>query len=123
MAEENNQNDNNTSKTFSLMATIKEKINGANKEIEDRVTNLLVEEQVASRANKIVKALETLTSLQKELAKIKKPDNVLYDEAGKPSQELFSKDRLNQINEQTKKMEKLHKAINAALEGDWSQLK
>ena len=114
--------DNNISKAFYLINAIKDKVKKSDKVVENRVVDMLVEKQVAARANKLVKALETISSLQKDLEKLKGPDNILYNADGKVTQELFSKERINQIKEHTKKIEKLHKTINNALNGDWSQL-
>lgn len=100
-----------------LQDDIKESIKGKqeNGEIRTRVVDALVEEEVVIRADLLTKALAKRKAQQKELDKIK-PDHCTFNEDGSPfSTSSWSKAKLGERAKALKSLNKIDKAINAAV--------
>jgi len=82
--------------------------------IRKRVVEALVEEEVTTRADLLTKALAKRKAQQKELDKIK-PDHCTFNEDGSPAQQHWSKAKLGERAKAAKALNKIDKAINAAV--------
>lgn len=99
-----------------LQNDIKESIKGKQEkgEIRTRVVDALVEEEVTVRADLLTKVLAKRKAQQKELDKIK-PDHCTFHGDGTAADLLWSKAKLKEKQEAEKKLNKIDKAINAAI--------
>lgn len=110
------------SKAGEIRSVIAERLKYSTGSVSDRVVDALVEKELAKRVELILAALGERDRLKKEQNKLK-PDNVSYDADGKIVGESFSKGRLDELNKNKAQLEKLEKAIDAALtDGDFSKL-
>jgi len=95
----------------------------SNEKIKDIVVKTLVDKEVLRRANSIVSAIDKIPELDKELNKIKPDISAQYDANGHEiNRAAFSKEKIKQVNEIKGRIAKLEKAINKALEGDFSEI-
>lgn len=104
--------------TTTLMSTVADllKTTGVSA-IEEQVAETLFKREIDKRSEAVVKVLDLISQEEKELKKIDRPDNIVYDRTGKPLGEgSYSKARLELIQKGTKKIERLKGAINKALE-------
>lgn len=91
-------------------------------EIEKRVIDHFAEIEVAKRSNAIVAAMEKLDANNKELNKLSKPDQVSYNLDGSIKEEAFSKERIDARAKLIEKNNKISKAIEKALGGDYGDI-
>jgi len=101
---------------ITLQSDIKESIKGKeeNGEIRARVVNALVEEEVGIRADLLTKALAKRKAQAKELDKIK-PDHCTFNADGSPANQHWTKAKLVEKQKAEKSLNKIDKAINAAI--------
>lgn len=83
--------------------------------VEDKVVDVIVTRELSKRADGLVKALDVLSQLEKDVKKIG-PDQKSFDETGKEISQTFSKGRLDERNKLQKRIDKTTGAINKALE-------
>lgn len=111
----------------SLLSEVSEGIASSNETVIGRVRDMLVEKEVATRVDTLDKAIQKRRQLAKELAKVNRPDNVQYDSDGNEVSGTYSKDRLQARKKAREALEKLEKAIEAAMtSGDgsaWGKLR
>lgn len=74
--------------------------------------------QANKQAEALIKGLEKLTQLERDLQKINKPDVQTFNEDGTVASATFSKERIEERKKLNEQIEKLTKAINKADEGD-----
>lgn len=99
-----------------LQDDIKESIKGAQEggKIRARVVGALVEEEVGIRADLLTKALAKRKAQAKELDKIR-PDHCTFNADGSPANQHWSKEKLKERDKALKALNKIDKAINAAI--------
>lgn len=102
--------------------TLGAELAGISLSVESRVLDVYVEKEVAKRADAIVKGLDALNSLDRELLKISRPDNQLFTLNGGVASEGYTKARLELIGKAEKSRGKLVKALDKALGGDMADL-
>lgn len=100
----------------------KQKLKESGEQVLKEVIDSLVSKELVKRKEYINQALSKIDTLNKEL-KGYKPDNVLYDEAGKEIQSGWSKQNLDSKNKIIAKIDSLNNALEKSLnEGDYSKL-
>lgn len=82
--------------------------------IRKRVIEALVEEEIANRADLLTKALAKRKAQNSELSKIK-PDLCSFNVDGSPANYHWSKAKLGERDKALKALNKIDKAINAAI--------
>lgn len=99
-----------------LQDDIKESIKGEQEggKIRARVVGALVEEEVGIRADLLTKALAKRKAQAKELDKIR-PDHCTFNVDGSPANQHWSKEKLKERDKALKALNKIDKAINAAI--------
>ena len=102
--------------TISVNTKVAERILEIGPQVEDKVIGVLVGRELDRRSQALTKALDDLSTLEKNFAKIDKPDVVSYNEKGKPAIENYSKSKLEEIKKAKEKIDRFTKAINKALE-------
>lgn len=91
--------------------------------VKDRIVDALYEEEVKKRTDAATRIFQEIGTKEKELAKINRPDNVVFDADKKPIQEGYSKERLEAIQKLKEEIEKLESKLRLAFEkGDWSKV-
>lgn len=92
-----------------------------------RTRELVVEHFAKQEAEKqgtaLIKGLDKLSSLERDLNKINRPDVKTYNEDGSEASATWSKDRLDERKKLSEQIEKLSKAIDKADDkGDFADL-
>lgn len=92
------------------------------KDLSERTRNQVVEHfataEAAKQAGAIIKGLDKLTELERDLSKVR-PQNTAFNLAGDPVGEAtFTKDQIEQRKKLAEQIEKLTKAINKADENN-----
>lgn len=108
-----------------LMDDVKAEVAGKEEtgSIRKRVVEVLVEEEVSTRADLLTKALSKRKAQAMELNKIR-PDQCTFNEDGSPAQQKWSKAKLGERDKVQKVLSKIDKVINAAvLNADYEGLK
>jgi len=92
--------------------------------IEEKVAETMFKREIDKRSEAVVKVLDLISQEEKELKKIDRPDNMVYDRTGKAVGEgTYSKGRLEAIQKIVKRIEKLKNSVNKALEkSDYGEL-
>jgi len=107
--------------------TIREAVAASLKNLGTRTRESVVEHFAAERAQKqataLIKGLDKLTALERDLNKINRPDVVNYDGNGDALPGVFSKERIEERKKLNEQIEKLTNAINKADDlGDFDKL-
>jgi len=90
--------------------------------IRTRVVTHLVDAEIERRTNLLVKAMANRKAAAKEVDKIK-PDQVQHEESGKVAMTSYSKAKIDELKKCKKKLSKIDKAINRAInEADYDGL-
>jgi len=106
-----------------VLTSIAARVKNAGSEIQERVENILYEREVESRSNKLVKALDKLVAEESELRKLDRPDQKFFDDKGDTTLQVYTEDRKKQLEEKRKKLGKLKKQINGAIQsGNFNEL-
>ena len=101
---------------------VTEALGAAHPRIEAQVVEAFVKREVDKRADALVKVMDLLTATKRELNKCG-PDNVAYDHTGAKTHESYSKKRIDEMDKLRKKIGKIEKALNKALENsDYGEL-
>lgn len=111
-----------TSNIDALTAAISRRANAG--AIQARVTDMLVEREVARRAEMITSALNKLESAQKDHQAIK-PDIESFDidDSGQETRTTqWSKAQLKKFKDSQARIAKIQEAIEKALDGDFSKI-
>lgn len=108
--------------TQTLREAVASQIAQINPVVGEKVVEHFVQTEINKRADAIVKGLDTLSNFQRERAKLAKPDQVSYNADRTVAAETYSKAKLDEIEKLDKKIEKLEKAINKAIDGDMGDL-
>lgn len=92
-----------------------------------RTRELVVEHFAKMEAEKqgtaLIKGLDKLSALERDLNKINRPDVKTYNEDGSEASSTWSKDRLDERKKLSEQIEKLSKAIDKADDkGDFADL-
>ena len=95
-------------------------------DVAGRVVEHLVEKELTARKEAFLVVLAKLDETRKAEKKIT-PDSVLYPVVdGKPSKDAvpsYTKSKLEELKKNTDEQEKLTKALETALQGDFSKVK
>lgn len=94
----------------------------SNEEVAERVISHLVEEQLAKRVDQLSGALAEQDKLTKDGYRLAKPDVVTYDVTGTVASGTFSKERIDTLKKHNERLEKVTKAIELALGGDFKKI-
>lgn len=107
----------------SLRAAVGDKLSTISQSVHDRVVDHFVERETGKRADAIVRGLEHMSDLDREIHKIDRPDQKSLDAAGVVVHETYSQGRFEALNKMKAKRQKLTEALDAALAGDMNKLK
>lgn len=106
----------------SLLAAVGDKLATVSQAVHDRVVDHFVERETGRRADAIVRGLEQMADLDREIGKIDKPDQKSIDIGGNVVSQTFSQGRWDQLQKFHGKRQKLIEALDAALAGDMNRL-
>lgn len=106
----------------SLRQAVGDKLSTISTAVHDRVVDHFVERETGKRADAIVRGLEQMTDIDKEIKKIDRPDQKSLDAAGGVVAETYSQGRYDQLQKLKAKRQKLIEALDAALGGDMNKL-
>lgn len=112
----------NTTAT-SLRDAVAAEVNQISPQVHDRVKQHFVDTEINRRVDLVVKGMDTLHQLNTDLRKINKPDVNTFNGDGTPAASSFTKPRLDEINKLNERINKLTRAIDAALNGQVNDLK
>lgn len=91
--------------------------------VRNAVVEKLVQDEISSRSDAVLKGLNDLSKLKNDLRKIK-PDQKSFDATGKIVNETYSKEKYEELNKTNQQIAKLETALQLALENDdYSKLK
>jgi predicted transcriptional regulator len=121
---ENKTADKAVSTNFNVRAQVAQTLADVGKEqVRAAVVAKLVQDEVQSRTELVLKNLNDLSRLRNDLKKIK-PDQQSFDAQGKIVSETYSKSKLDELNKTNEQIAKLEKGLELALEkDDYSKLK
>ena len=106
-----------------ILDKFKSTVANSSQEVFDGVVGKFVAEEKGNRENVIVKAIQEVQKLEKDLKKIK-PDNENFDEDGKPEKATYSKAKHEERQKIKKRITDLDAAINMAFDkSDFSKIK
>lgn len=107
-------------------ATLKETVAAKIAEIGPRVQDAVVEhfatKEAEKRSNAIIKGMDDLSQIDRELNKVKRPDSITYNADRTVAGETYTKARLDEIEKLERKREKLVKALDKAISGEMGDL-
>jgi hypothetical protein len=106
-----------------MLATVAEKVKGANPEVQKRFIEKLVEKELDERVGLLDKAFQKRFTCLTELNKVNRPDEEKFDANGAKIFESYTKERLKAIKDAKEALGKVEGAIEKALAGDWSKVK
>lgn len=106
----------------SLRQAVGDKLSTISTAVHDRVVDHFVERETGKRADAIVRGLEQMADIDKEIKKIDRPDQQSLDAAGGVVAETYSRGRFDQLQKMKAKRQKLIEALDAALGGDMNKL-
>lgn len=127
MSNENTNNTENTENTVSkyteLLDTFKTKVAVSSPKVIDGVVEKLTNAEIEKRQETVIKALESIRQIDRDLKKMK-PDQNSFDGDGNLVTATYSKDEAKKIKDLKNKKAKLDEAINLALSDkpDFSKL-
>lgn len=106
-----------------LKALIASKLATLAPQVTEAAIMVLAEAEHQRRVKAFTAAVQQVIDTERELKKIERPDQILYGADGKPTQEGYSKTRLDDIAKKKAQIAKIIKALEAA-DGahDFSQL-
>lgn len=107
-----------SSKLIGIRAAVAAGVASLGARTREEVVEHFAAQQATKQAEALIKGLDKLTSLERELQKINKPDVQTFDEDGTVASATFSKERIEERKKLNEQIEKLTKAINKADEGD-----
>jgi uncharacterized protein (DUF736 family) len=106
----------------SVQVKVAEKIADISPRVEDQVVEVLVGRELEKRSEALVKILDILDQLEKDMKKVK-PDQRTYSETGEELTATWSKSKLDERNKLNVKLDKIGKAIDKALDtGDYDDV-
>ncbi|HVI40873.1 MAG TPA: hypothetical protein VM577_09450 [Anaerovoracaceae bacterium] len=105
------------SKTGDLLSQVAEVVKGSTDAVQNRVKDTLVERELASRTDLLLKGLEKIREAKKELDKIR-PDVESYDENGAKVHAHYTKAKLDERKKANELKDKLEKAWEQAFNGE-----
>lgn len=105
-----------------LDSSVKTLLTQSTPSLKNRVVNTLVEKELTTRHDKLLKALDMIKEAEKELKKIK-PDVEHFDADGNPEKPKYTKTQLDALKAAKKKIADINEAIALALDkGDVTKL-
>lgn len=107
---------------ISLRQAVGDKLSTISTAVHDRVVDHFVERETGKRADAIVRGLEQMADLDREISKVDKPDQKSLDAAGAVVSETYSQGRIDALNKHKAKRQNLIAALDAALAGGMNQL-
>lgn len=110
----------NTSAT--LRETVAAGLLTVSEAVHERVVSHFVEKETGRRADAIVRGLDQLTEIDRDLNRINRPDQTTFNHDGSKASETYSQDRINALNKARTKRDRLVKALDKALAGDMFEL-
>ena len=107
-----------------LMGEFQQKLENSGDLVKSRWLDRMVNEEVDERVTLLDIALKTLTAQERELKKLGKADQVLYNSQHEIVQQYFSEKQHKELKEAEDKYRKLSDALNLALtKNNFSKLK
>lgn len=108
---------------LTIRTAVRDSLAGLGPRIREQVIEVFASREADKQANALVKGLDKLTELERELVKIK-PTYAGYNAEGQGVGEpMFTKEQLDQRKKTSEQIEKLKKAINKADDkGDFGDL-
>ena len=107
-----------------MVGEIKTTIKDQNPEVRIAVVDHYVKTEIDNRVALVIKGMDNLKELNREMKKIQKPGVEEYDENGKVIRTAFTKEGSKAIKEHKEKIAKAEKALTAAVnDGDYELLK
>lgn len=101
-----------------IKTELAEKLVSGNKEVKDRVIDVLYQQELTRRTDACVKVLAMIADAEKEYNKLAKPDHQTFNEDGSESSKAFTKERVDQLKQMREKKAKYEAALQAALENN-----
>lgn len=127
MSDSNENSEEKTSAVTDLLTEVATKIGESTPAVKDRVRDMLVEREVAKRVETLEKAVAKRRDLTKAFNKVNRADNVVEDAEGKVLMAGYTDARRKEIKKAREQLEKLEKAIEAAMTsadgGAWGKLR
>lgn len=107
----------------SVLSSISERLKDSGDAVRDKVIEGRVQAEISKRAGALEKALDARSTADKELKKLEKFDVKIHSKDGGVAHEGFSPERMKQIEQARGKLNKIDKAIEAALtNNEWGKL-
>lgn len=108
---------------LTIRTAVRDSLAGLGPRTREQVIEVFASREADKQANALVKGLDKLTELERELVKIK-PSYAGYNSEGQGVGEpMFTKEQLDQRKKTSEQIEKLKKAINKADDkGDFGDL-
>jgi hypothetical protein len=105
-----------------LLSSISEKVKESNDAVREQVIENRVSKEINKRVEALDKALGARSAAQGDVRKLDRPDVKALDSEGKIVSEAYSEERFKELKKAREKLEKIDKAIDKALNGDFSKL-
>lgn len=109
-------------KTKTLFEAVATGIAGFGPAVQDAAVNYFVEKEKKRRVDALIAGLDQQKQMNSELKKLSKPDQISKDLEGKTVSESFSPAAQKKYQETKQKADKLDKALDKALNGDFGDL-
>lgn len=101
---------------MNIKETLAEKLKNSSTDVKNNVISSLYADELAARTAACIKVLSKIDEKEKELKKLKTPDNLVFDVDGTVTNSGFTKGRIEEIKKSTKELESLNVALEYALE-------
>lgn len=105
-------------KVIGIRAAVAAGVSSLGARTRESVVEHFAQAQADKQAKALISGLEKLTTMERDLQKINKPDVQTFNEDGTVASATFSKERIEERKKLNEKIEKLTKAINKADESD-----
>jgi hypothetical protein len=90
-------------------------------QVNQTVIDLLAGKEIERRTTAILSGLSEKDRIEKDIRKIK-PDNVAFNEKGEQVRAEYTKAKYEELKKANEKLDKVTKATEAALNGDYTKL-
>lgn len=105
-----------------IRTQIAEKLTSISPSVSDAVVEAMVERTKKKYVDAFVICLDKLTTMEKDLAKIR-PDQTSFNVKGEKLSETFSKNKLDERNKLNEQVNKLIRIMDKALDkGEWNDM-
>lgn len=115
-------NDKTVAAATTVLADVADRVKTSAPLVRANLVERLVNQELTSRVEKLDKALQQRTTLQRDFFKANKPDTETYNADGSVASASYSKTRLEEVKKAREALEKMDNAIEKALTGDFQKL-